>query len=203
LAIHPKIIKPRWRFKPSPSGLALDLKGVTDEASPKSDTSKYDRRLAIGAALVIGLLAAADFSIHLMLQDQRVAQLKATLQKHYEQSFGEGAAPGEELDQARYRMEQMEQALVAVGGSHWKVLRTLSTFVKLMPIGTSVKVRELTVDGEIILMQGETTSFDAVEQIKQIFASSPQFQEVSVTETRVGATPNQVVFRMSVTVHTP
>ena len=201
LAIHPKIIKPRWRFTPSPSGLALDLKGATDDALPKSNMSKPDRRLAIGAVLVIGLLAATDFSIHLMLQDQRVDQLKATLQKHYEQSFGEGAVPGEELDQARYHTEQMEQALVAVGGPQWKVLRTLSTFVKLIPVEASVNVRELTVDGGIILMEGETTSFDAVEKIKQIFTSSPQFQEVSVTETRVGATPDQVVFRLTATVH--
>jgi general secretion pathway protein L len=66
-----------------------------------------------------------------------------------------------------------------------------------------VKVRELTVDGKVILMEGETTSFDAVEKIKQTFAASPQFQEVSVMETRVGATPNQVVFRMTATVHQP
>jgi general secretion pathway protein L len=203
LAIHPKIIKPRWRFKPSPIGLALDLKGVTDAASPKSDTSKHDRRLAIGAALVIGLLAVADFSIHLVLQDRRVSQLKVTLQKHYEQAFGASAAPGDELDQARYRMGQMEKALAVVDGSQGKVLSTLSTFVKLLPVGTTVKVRELTVDGGLILMEGETTSFDAVEKIKQTFASSPQFQEVSVTETRVGAASNQVVFRMTVTVHKP
>ncbi len=202
LAIHPKIIKPRWRFKPSPTGLALDLKGVTDAASPKSDTSRQDRRLAVGAALVIGVLALADFSVHLMLQDQRVARLKTTLQKQYEQSFGAGVAPGDELDQARYRMGLIEKALAVVDGSQGKILSTLSTFVKQLPGGTSVKVRELTVDGALILLEGETSSFDAVEKIKQTFASSPQFQEVSVTETRVGAAPNQVIFRMTVTVHT-
>jgi len=203
LAIHPKIIKPRWRFKPSPIGLALDLKSVTDSASSKPDTSKQDRRLAIGAALVIGLLAAGDFSIHLMLQNQRVARLKASLQQHYEQSFGTSASPGDELDQARYRMGLTEKALAVIDSSQGKVLSTLSIFVKQLPSGTAVNVRELTVDGGLVLMEGETTSFDAVEKIKQTFASSPQFQDVSVTETRVGASPNQVVFRMTVTVHEP
>ncbi len=203
LAIHPKIIRPRWRFKPSPIGLAIDLKSVTDAASPKADTSRHDRRLAMGAALVIGLLAAVDFSIHLMLQDQRVTQLKTTLQKHYEQAFGSSAAPGDELDQARYRMGLVDKALSAVDSSQGKVLATLSTFVKQLPFGTSVKVRELTVDGGLVLIEGETTSFDAVEKIKQTFTSSPLFREVSVTETRVGAAPNQVIFRMTVTVHQP
>jgi general secretion pathway protein L len=63
-----------------------------------------------------------------------------------------------------------------------------------------VKVRELTVDGASILMEGETISFDAVERLKQTLASSSQLKDVAVTETRVGAGPNQVVFRMAVTV---
>ncbi len=203
LAIHPKIVRPRWRFKPSPVGLALDLKGVTDAASPKSETSRTDRRLAIGAALVIGLLALADFSIHLMLKDKRVVQLKATLQKHYEQAFGSSAAPGDELDQARYRLGLVNKALSVVDSAQGRVLTTLSTFVKQLPAGTSVKVRELTVDGGLILIEGETTSFDAVEKIKQTFTAGAQFRDVSVTETRVGAAPNQVIFRMSVVVKQP
>jgi general secretion pathway protein L len=203
LAIHPKIVKPRWRFKPSPLGLALDLKGVTNEGAAKSDNAERDRRLAVGAALVIGLLAIADFSIHLMLQDNRVSRLKTALQTHYEQAFGSTAAPGDELDQARYRMGLVEKALAIIDGSQGKVLPSISAFVKQLPAGTPVKVRELTMDGGAILMEGETTSFDAVEKIKQTFASSSRFEDVSVTDTRVGSAPNQVVFRMTVTVRQP
>jgi len=203
LAIHPKIIKPRWRFKPSPIGLALDLKGVTDDAALKSDLSPQDRRLAVVAALVIGLLAAADFTTHLVLQDRRVDSLKATLQQHFERSFGAGAAPGDELDQARYRIGTIDKALDIVDGVHGKALPTLSAFVKQLPDGTPVKVRELTLDGGTVLMEGETTSFDAVEKIKQAFLSSTQFEEAAVTETRVGASSNQIVFRMTVTVRRP
>jgi general secretion pathway protein L len=203
LAIHPKIVRPRWRFAATPTGLALDLKGVTDAAAAKTDTSGQNRRLAMGAALVIGLLAAADFTIHLMLKDRRVAQLKTTLQQHYERAFASTATPGDELDQARYRMGVVDKALSVVDGSQVKVLSTLATFVKQLPAGTPVKVRELTVDGRLILVEGETTSFDAVEKLKQTFTSHQQFHDVSVTETRVGAAPNQVIFRMTVTVQQP
>jgi general secretion pathway protein L len=202
LAIHPKIVKPRWRFTPSPLGLALDLKTAGGESAATATISKQDRRLMIGAAVVIGLLALADFSIHLMLKDQRVAKLTAALQTQYEQVFGSSALPGDELDQARYRMGQVDKALAVIDSSqgHGKVLQTLSTFVKQLPAGTSVKIRELTVDGGTILIEAETTSFDAVEKLKHTFAASPQFVDASVTETRVGAAPNQVVFRMTVTV---
>lgn len=203
LAIHPKIVRPRWRFSASPIGLALDLKGVTDAAA-QTGASRHDRRLALGAGLIIALLAVADFSIHLVLKDKRVAQLKSALQTHYEQAFGTAASPGDELDQARYRLGVVDKSLNLIdGGAQGTVLTTLSTFVRQLPAGTPVKVRELTVDGGVILIEGETTSFDAIEKLKQTFTSSPQFEEVSVTETRVGAAPSQVIFRMNVTVRRP
>jgi general secretion pathway protein L len=203
LAIHPKIVRPRWRFTPSPIGLALDLKSATGEDAGKQVSSRQNRRLAVGAALIIGLLAIADFAVHFSLQHDRVSRLKAALQTQYEQTFGPGAAPGDELDQARYRTGVVEKALAVVDASRGKVLPTLSAFVKQLPAGTQLKVRELTVDEGSILLEGETTSFDAVEKIKQTFVSGAAFQEVFVTDTRVGASPNQVVFRMTVTVRQP
>ena len=205
LAIHPKIVRPRWRFKSSSLGLALDLKSVSDAASPDVATMKQNRRLAIIAGLVIAVLALLDFSVHYFLQDQRVTRLRAALLSQYEQVFGTGtgASPGEEVDQAKYRIGVLDKALGLVDATDGKVLFTLSTFVKQLPPGTMIKVRELTVDGAVILMEGETSSFDAVERIKQAFAASPRLAEVSVTETRVGASPNQVVFRISVTVEKP
>src|SRR5512145_1981209 len=52
LAIHPKIVRPRWRFTPSPLGLALDLKSAGGESASTAAISKQDRRLMIGAAVV-------------------------------------------------------------------------------------------------------------------------------------------------------
>lgn len=200
LAIHPKIIRPRWRLKSSPLALALDLKSVTEATSPDTATTKQHRRLVVAAVLVVAALALVDFSVHFILQDQRVTRLKTVLQSRYERVFGTGAAPGEELDLARYRIGQLDKSLGLVDATDNNVLRTLSVFVKQLPAGTTVKVRELTVDGAVILMEGETTSFDAVERVKQALAGSPQLTDVAVMETRVGAASNQVVFRMTVTV---
>ncbi|MDH5498598.1 MAG: hypothetical protein OEY12_14270, partial [Nitrospira sp.] len=101
---------------------------------------------------------------------------------------------------AQYRIGVLDKSLSLIDTTDNKVLRTLSIFVKQLPPGTTVKVRELTVDGAVILMEGETTSFDAVERVKQTLAASAQLTDVAVTETRVGAAPNQVVFRMTATV---
>lgn len=203
LAIHPKLIRPKWRFKPTPAGLALDLKAVSDANAPQSRTSARDKRLAIAGAVVLGALALADGLTHLYLKEQRVQQLKAALQGHYAQLFEPGAAPGEELDQARFRIAAVDKALAVVDGSQQHVLATMAVFMKQMPAGVSIKIRDLTIDSPLVLLEGETTSFEAVEKIKQAYSAGALFKDVAVSETRVGASSNQVVFRMSATVAQP
>ena len=41
------------------------------------------------------------------------------------------------------------------------------------------------------------------EKIKQAFVAAEIFQDVSISDTRVGAVPNQVVFRLTYTVQQP
>lgn len=203
LAIHPKIIRPKWRFKPSPAGLALDLKAVSDAAAPLSSTSARDRRLALWGIVALAALALIDGVTHLFLKEQRVQQLKGALHSQYEQLFGQGAVPGEELDQAQFRIASVEKSLAIVDGSQSHVLSTMAAFMKQIPAGVTVKVRDLTVDGAVVLLEGETTSFEAVEKVKQAYSTGGTFKDVVVSETRVGTSSTQVVFRLTATVVQP
>jgi general secretion pathway protein L len=144
-----------------------------------------------------------DLSVRLMLKDSTVAQLKQALQTQYEQTFGAGAAPGEELDQAHYRLSQVEKGLAVVDGSRSTILAVLAELGKQVPPGVPLKIRELTIDGATVHLEGETVSFDAVDKLKQAFTMATQVQDVTVTDTRVGAVPNQVVFRLNYSVKRP
>jgi general secretion pathway protein L len=203
LAIHPKIVRPRWKSRLVGSDLALDFKSGSDAASATAEVSKQDRRLALWGGLILGVLALMDLSVRVMLKDSTVKDLKRGLQVQYEQTFGPGAGPGEELDQARYRVSQVEKGLSAVDGTRYNVLAGLAELVKHVPPGAPLKVRELTIDGSSIHLEGETTTFDAVEKIKQAFVAAETFRDVSISDTRVGAVPNQVVFRLTYTVQRP
>lgn len=203
LAIHPKIVRPRWKNRAIGSDLALDFKASSDRAEAAGEVTRKDKKLAIWGAVILGLLALTDLSTRVWLKDQTVKDLKRGLQMQYEQSFGPGAGPGEELDQARYRLAQVEKGLAVVDSSRSGMLSTLSQLVKQLPPGVALKVRELTIDGTSVHLEGETTSFDSVDKIKQAFVASPAFQDAAMTETRVGAVPNQVVFRLTYTVQQP
>lgn len=203
LAIHPNIVRPRWKSRLAGSSLALDFKAGSDAASAAGAVSKRDRRLALWGGLILAVLALTDLSLRVMLKDAAVKDLKRELQAQYEHTFGPGAGPGEELDQARYCVSQLENGLSVLDGARYNVLAGLTELVKHVPPGVPLKVRELTIDGTSVHLEGETTTFDAVEKIKQAFAAAETFQDVSITDTRVGAVPNQVVFRLTYTVQQP
>lgn len=203
LSIHPKIVRPRWKSRLVGSNLALDFKAGSDAASATPDAAKQDRRLALWGGLILMVLALMDLSVRVGLKDSTVKGLKHGLQAQYEQTFGPGASPGEELDQARYRASQIEKGLSVVDGASFSVLASLAELVKHVPPGIPLKVRELTIDGPSIHLEGETTTFDAVEKIKQAFAAAKTVHDVTISDTRVGAMPNQVVFRLTYMVQRP
>jgi general secretion pathway protein L len=203
LSIHPNIVRPRWKSRLAGSNLALDFKASTDAASSTTDGLKGNRQLALWGGLILAVLALLDFSIRVVLKDSTVKDLKSGLQAQYGQTFGSGASPGEELDQARYRVAQLEKGLSTIDGSRYNVLTGLAGLVKHVPSGIPLKVRDLAIDGNSIHLEGETTTFDAVEKIKQAFAQDETLHDVSISDTRVGAVPNQVVFRLTYMVQRP
>ena len=203
LAIHPNIVRPRWKSRRAGSSLALDFKTGIDVESGTGKFSKQDRRLALWGVIVLALLALTDLSLRLILKDSTVKNLRQGIHAQYEQTFGPGASPGEELDQARYRVSELEKGLSVVDGTRYDVITSLAELVKHVPPGVPLKIRELAIDGTSILLEGETTTFDAVEKLKQAFVATETFQDVSISDTRVGALPNQVVFRLTYTVQRP
>jgi len=201
LAIHPKIVRPRWKTKTIGSDVALDLTAPAEAAS--AGESRQDRRLALWGGLILGLLAVADLSVRVMVKNSTLTQVKQELQAQFAQSFGAGAAPGEELDVARYRVAQLDKSLSVIDSSRNNVLASLSDLAKQLPPGIPLTIRELTIEGLSVHLEGETSSFDAVDKIKQAFVSNQAFQGAAVTDTRVGAVANQVVFRLTYTVQRP
>jgi general secretion pathway protein L len=203
LAIHPKVVRPRWKPKAIGSDLGLDLTAAAEAASARTGESRQDRRLALWGGIILGVLAMLDLSVRVFVKQSTLTQVKQGLQTQFVQSFGEGAGPGEELDVARYRVTQLDKRLTIIDRTRNSVLANLSDLAKQLPPGIPLTVRELTVEGLAVHMEGETNSFDSVEKIKQAFTTNQLFQGVSVTDTRVGAAANQVVFRLTYTVQRP
>ena len=203
LAIHPKIVRPRWKTKVIGSNVAVDLNASAEHGSASSDLAKQDRRFAFWGVLLLLILGSVDLFVHVIVKDRTLQQLKQGLQTQFVQSFGGSVGSGEELDVARYRVGQLEKSLGVIDGRQHQVLVSLSTLASHIPSGVSLTIRDLTIEGSAVHLEGETTSFDAVEKIKQTFVVDGTFRDVSVSDTRVGAVANQVIFRLAYSVEQP
>ena len=203
LAIHPKIVRPRWKMRAIGSEVALDLNRPIVSVSTKDEAQRKERRLAIWGAVILGLLALLDLSVHMLVKEASLKEMKQALQAQFVQSFGGEPSPGEELDVARFRVAQVEKRLAVIDGGRHNALANLSELAKQIPPGIKLTIRMLTIEGADIHLEGDTTSFDAIEKIKQAFAANPAFQSVSISDARVGATANQVVFRLTYQVQKP
>ena len=203
LAIHPKIVRPRWKAKAIGSNLGLDLCSSADSPSVQRDISRQDQRLALWGGLILICLALLDLSVRVVGKESTFKEVKRGLQAEFSQSFGTSTTPGEELDVARYRVTELDKSLAVIDRNRNTVLGSLSDLAKQFPAGVPVTIRDLTIEGMDVHLEVETSSFDAVEKIKQAFTANQMFQEVTITDTRVGAAANQVVFRLTYRVERP
>ncbi len=203
LAIHPKIVRPRWKAKAIGSNLAVDLAATAASSTAQTESTQKDIRLALWGFLILCVLGITDLSVRALLKESTLKQAKQALQVQFAQSFGATSSPGEELDMARYRVNQLEKSLAVIDRNRFNVLASLSELTKQIPAGVPLTVRDLTIEGAEVHLEAETNSFDSVEKIKQAFVANQSWQNVAVADTRVGAAANQVVFRLAYTVQRP
>jgi general secretion pathway protein L len=188
------------RFRRPEPTLALDFKQASIVAPVSDAAGKRDLQLAALGILAIMVLGFADLSVRSTLKESRLRDLKAALQAQFQKSFGTAASPGSEVEQAKAMLTRTEKTLALLGATQSPVVPTLAELTRRLPKTIPLKVIALTVEQGTIQIEAETTSFDAVEKIKQALAGSPGFKDVAVSDARVGAQPAQVLFRVSMTV---
>lgn len=185
--------------RPEPD-LTFNLKQAS-AVTPAADVERRrDLTLAVIGLVTVLVLGLADLAVRVSLKESRLQDLKAALQTRYRQAFGSEAPAGSELDQAKAVLARMEKTLALLGGPETHVVPTLAELVRRLPKAVPLKVVTLTVEQATVLLEAETTSFDAVEKIKQALTATPGFQDVTVSDARVGSIPTQVLFRVTLTV---
>lgn len=203
LAIHPKIVGSRFKVRRGGTALALDLKQLAEDAAPQATGSTREVWWWAVSAVFLVILAIADLYAHVSVRETRVKDLKTALRVQYQQQFGGEAFPGEELDQARTMTSAVEKAVTLIDATTAKTMPILAQLVKQLPRNVSVKVRELTLERNTVHLEAETTSFESVEKVKQALSAAPMYRDVAVADSRMGVSASQVVFRVTLTVHTP
>lgn len=163
--------------------------------------------ISLGAlAIFLVGLYLFNFYYHLQTKEARYSQFQKQVDAIFRDTFPDVRRLSNEIAQAREKVREIDSNLKGVGtlhgpqGSSLEMLRELSARV---PQSLQVKMVELTISPEGIGMSGETHSFDAIDSLKAAFASSPYFDEVKVSQAKVGVNGKVVEFKISVTLKKP
>lgn len=200
LALHPKVLGRRWLAKSNGAALGYDLKRQLHEGQRvRSQEIKQDTIWAsVGLACLIAL-GIGDVWTHVSLKRDQVRQDRAALQAFYQRAIGGDALPGEEVDRARSQVVSLSKRIELLESQQTPVIPTLAKLVRRLPSSGTVRVRGLLMEGPGVQLEAETDSFDSVERIKKSLQQETGFQEIAVSDARVGASPNQVIFRLTFT----
>ncbi len=200
LAVQPRGVFHRFQAGVSVPTSTINLKRLPVAAVEENKERSRQWWLAVGGAVLLGILAITDLSVRVGLKKAQVENLKAAVQTTFQARFDAGAPEGLELDQAQGLLTAARQRLDLLGRPGPHLLSSLAELVRRIPKEVPLKIAGLTIDRGAIQLDAETNSFESVEKIKGAIGASTRFSEVSVSETRVGTVPNQVLFRVTMEV---
>ncbi len=179
-------------------GSQIDLKRVMNTTvAQRQDRRRHLWQTGL-AGLVIVLLAVADLFVQATLKEARLHELKTELRSQFLAQFPGIKVVTDELDQAKSLVQATRKTRDLLGGDQPQMLSVLADLVRNLPKGVPLKVGSLTIESLTIQIEAETDSFESVEKMKRGLLTFPGVREVTVQDARVGSTPNQVLFRMTV-----
>ena len=194
---RPATVRKPWSVKSAVS--AINLKRVMNTTLAQSqERRRYLWHLGL-ASLVILLFAVGDLAIQVMLKHARLQELKAELRAQFQAQFTGIEIGSDELDQAKAALKAVRNTRERLGGEQVQMLPVLTDLVRTLPKGIMAKISALTIEPGTIQIEAETDSFESMEKIREGLLGFPGAHEVTVRDARVGSTPNQVLFRMTVT----
>jgi hypothetical protein len=189
-AAHP------WSGKSS--GSAINLKQVMNTSVVRSQERRRYLWQVGAAVLGILLLAIGDLSVQVLLKQARLQELKAAVRAQFHKRFTGIELVTDELDQAKAALQAVRKTTSLLGGEQVAMLHLLTDLVRQFPKGITVKIHGLLIERTTIQIEAETDSFESMEKIRQGLLAFPEAREVTVRDARVGSSPKQVLFRITV-----
>ena len=180
------------------SGSAINLKRMMNTTLARSQERRRHLWQFGLAGLLILLCAIGDLAVQVKIKQSRLQELKAEVRAQFQTRFAGIEVVTDELDQAKAALQAIRKTTDLLGGQQVAMLPVLTDLVRRFPKGTMVKMKGLTIERQVIQIEAETDSFEAMEKIRQGLLGFPEAREVTVRDSRVGSSPNQVLFRMTV-----
>jgi type II secretion system protein L len=151
------------------------------------------RRTVIIAGAVAALLLIANIGVKFSIVRSGYGKLDAEIKEVYRQTFPDGKPSADPVRQMRDKLNEAKKRF-GVLGSGTSALDVMKVVTDGIPKEVRVGFTEFVLEGDRLKLQGEASSFEAVDKIKAELQKSPLFTDVAVQDTRMGV-DNKVKFR--------
>lgn len=154
------------------------------------------KRTLIIAGAVAALLAVTNIGVKLYLTESSYGRLDRELKELYKQAAPDSRLVGDPLDQLKKKFEESKKKF-GVLGTGASALDIMKTVTEGIPKEVRVSFQEFLLEGDRLKLQGEASSFEAVDKMKAELLKAAQIAEVTVQDTRMGV-DNKVKFRFDI-----
>lgn len=154
-------------------------------------------RMGIGAGLVLIFALFTTFYDSVRLR-REVADLDREVSRVFKETFPEITRIVDPVQQMRLKLETAKQAMLHDGEGR-KPVRTidlLNEISKLIPETTDVELTRLVIGAESLLIDGNTDTFNAVDDIKNRLEGANLFKEVTISSANIDRSENRVRFKL-------
>jgi type II secretion system protein L len=158
-------------------------------------TRRRKRMLLITGA-VAAMLLIVNIGVKYSIVQSGYGKLDTEIKEVYRQAVPDGKPAADPVRQLRDKLNEAKKRFGALG-SGTSALDVMKVVTDVIPKEVRVGFTEFVLEGERLKLQGEASSFEAVDKIKAELQKSPLFADVTVQDTRMGV-DNKVKFRFDI-----
>jgi general secretion pathway protein L len=190
-------------------GLAAGLAILSSSAVNfrKNEFTHAEEKIQKGGVVSIGLsllllltLYLVNISLHVREKEKQFDFKKNELTTAFRTTFPETQNVVDEIKQSESMILDIKKRADLLGIGTQSPLLILKMVTDAIPKGVDIYVSEFTVEGGNVQLEAQTTSFDAVDKIKNALMRVDAFDQVIVGDAKVISDSSRVGFRMQISV---
>ncbi|BCA80384.1 type II secretion system protein GspL [Desulfuromonas sp. AOP6] len=187
------------------AGLGEKDKGFNFRSGPFALKTQWgiNRTHLISAGILCALILltlTGSAYLNFSSKAQRARALQAEMTKAFRETFPGPQAVVDIPLQMRGKVKELQDKLVLFGLDQTRTpLASLQQISQTIPKDVTVDIREWNYSEEGIRMEGQTTSFDAINRIVKALEQTKNFASVQISDAKMSLEGNLVDFRLSLT----
>jgi general secretion pathway protein L len=181
------------------SGRVRQFNFLKGDLAPKNEWAGLRLRI-IAIAALIGLsviMTATGAYLNYVQKQKRAELLRQEILTVFRQTFPEIHTIVDVPSQMRGNLDELRERSRLLGlSAHSPALNVLREISDRIPKEVGFEVREMVYNADQVHIDGNTSSFEAINRLSQALDASPLFEQSQITDAKMGLKDGRIDFRL-------